>query len=435
MSKDNFISKKLSFFLFIIMSLLIVFFLSWGFRGFKLFGYQFLNFDESIKKGLDLQGGVSVLQEIVDETVTKDVLNRTRDLLSIRVDKFGLSEPQVTIEGDKRIRVELAGVFDSDDIVKTLTSTGQLNFKDENGNVLLTGSDVEHANAVLTNDGKVLIQLKFNAEGTQKFAEATRNNIKKTIEISMDDQVLTKPVVNAEITQGEAVIEGSKSFEEANRIANIIQSGALPVTLKAVSVNTVGPTLGAEAVPNTVKAAIIGFVLIFLFMMFRYKFPGIVAVMSLLLYIILFLFIFALIEAVLTLPGIAGILLTLGMAIDANILIFERIREELRKGKSVKISIRVGFDKAMNSIFDSNITTIISGLVLYFIGTGIVKGFATTLLIGTVLSMFSSIVVTRFMIKLVYSMGLRSKKSYGVAVSSNEQKKGGESTDELSKEL
>lgn len=434
MRKNDFTSKKSSVFIFIIVVVLVIFFSIWGFLGFEIFGYKFMNFNESIKKGLDLQGGVSVLQEIVDEEVTKDTLQRTRELLSLRVNKFGLSEPIVAIEGDNRIRIDLAGVFDSDDIVKTLTSTGELTFKDENGNMLLTGNDVKDATAVLTSEGKAIIKLKFTSEGTQKFAEATKNNLNKTIEISMDDQVLTKPVVNAEITEGEAVIEGSRSFEEANKVASIIQSGALPVTLKTISVSTVGPTLGAEAIPNTVKAGIIGFIFIFIIMFIRYRFPGVIATMSLFIYMLLFLFIFSLIQAVLTLPGIAGILLTLGMAIDANILIFERIREELKKGKSVKIAIRIGFDKAMSSILDSNITTIIAGLVLYFIGTGGVKGFATTLLIGTVLSMFSSIVITKFMIKLIYNMGLRSKASYGLT-KSIEQKSGGAIKNEYSEEI
>ncbi len=414
MKKDSFTSKKSSIFIFVVILVLVAFFLAWGFIGFEIFGREFKNFDNSIKKGLDLQGGVSVLQEIVDENVTKETLQRTRELLALRVNKFGLSEPIVTIEGDKRIRIDLAGVFDSDDIVKTLTSTGQLTFKDEQGNVLLTGNDVKNATAVLTNEGRAIIQLKFTPEGTQKFAEATKNNLNKTIEISMDDQVLTKPVVNAEITEGEAVIEGSKSFEEANKVASIIQSGALPVTLKTISINAVGPTLGAEAIPNTMKAAVIGFIFIFIIMVVRYKFPGVIATLSLIIYMLLFLFTFTEIQAVLTLPGIAGILLTLGMAIDANILIYERIREELTRGKSVKVSIKIGFNKAMSSILDSNITTIIAGLVLYFIGTGGVKGFATTLLIGIVLSMFSSIVITKYMINLVYNMGLRSKKSYGL---------------------
>ena len=424
MRKADYSSKKSSIIIFIGILLIVSFFSVWGFLGFEISGYRFQNFNETIKKGLDLQGGVSVLQEITDENITQDVLQRTRELLSLRVNKFGLSEPVVTIEGDKRIRVDLAGAFDSDDIVKTLTSTGLLTFKDENDNVLLTGNDVKNANAVLTNEGKAIIQLEFNEEGREKFAEATRNNLNKRIKISMDDEVLTNPVVNSEITGGEAVIEGSRNFEEANKVATIIQAGALPVTLKTVSVNTVGPTLGAEAIPNTIKAAIIGFVCIFLIMFFRYRIPGIIATISLYIYMLLFLYTFSSIQAVLTLPGIAGILLTLGMAVDANVLIFERLREEVLKGKSIKIAIKVGFDKAMNSILDSNITTIIAGLVLYFIGTGGVKGFATTLLIGIVLSMFSSIIITKFLVKLLYNMGLRSRKNY-VFDKIVEQKSGG----------
>ncbi len=424
MKKSGFSSKSYSIIAFCLVLIVFIFCTIWGFKGFELFGYRFKNFDQSIKKGLDLQGGVSVLQEIVDEGVTKDVVQRTKELLSLRVNKFGLSEPVITIEGNNRIRVDLAGSFDSDDIIKSLTSTGQLNFKDESGEVLLTGSDVKNASAVLTNDGKAVIQLKFTDEGTGKFAEATKNNVGKTIEISMDDQVLTKPVVNTEISTGEAVIEGSMSFDEANKIASIIQSGALPVTLKTVSVNKVGPTLGAEAIPNTVKAGVIGFVIILILMFVRYKFPGVIATFSLSIYMLLFLFVFALMGAVLTLPGIAGILLTLGMAIDANILIFERIREEIKGGKSTALSIKIGFDRAMSSILDSNITTIIAGLVLYFVGTGSVKGFATTLLIGIVLSMFSSIVITKFIIKLFYNIGLRSKKSYGFKEIVNDSGKG-----------
>lgn len=434
MKKTEFNSKRSSVLVFIFIVILVMFFSIWGFKGFEIFGYKFLNFDESIKKGLDLQGGVSVLQEIVDEELTKEKLQRTRELLYLRVNKFGLSEPIVTVEGDSRIRVDLAGVFDSDDIVKTLTSTGQLTFKDQSGNILLTGTDVKNATAVLTSEGKAIIKLQFTPEGTQKFADATKNNINKILEISMDDQVLTKPVVNSVITEGEAIIEGSKSFEEANKVASIIQSGALPVTLKTISVNAVGATLGVDSIPNTVKAGVIGFVFIFFIMLFRYKLPGVIATISLYIYMLCFLFIFSIMQAVLTLPGIAGILLTLGMAIDANVLIFERVREELIKGKSVKIAIRIGFDKAMSSIFDSNITTIIAGLVLYFVGTGAVKGFATTLFIGTILSMFSSIIITKFIINLVYNMGLRSKSIYGLR-KNTENENGGVEEDEYSQKI
>lgn len=431
-SKSTF--KKSSAVIFIFIIILTVFFSVWGFLGFEIAGYRFMNLNESIKKGLDLQGGVSVLQEIVDKEITQDTLKRTRELLYLRVNKFGLSEPVVIIEDKNRIRVDLAGVFDSDEIVKTLTSTGELTFKDSNDKVLLTGSDVKTATAVLTNEGKAIIRLKFTPEGTKKFAEATKENLNKIIKISLDDKILTSPIVNSVITEGEAVIEGSKSFEEANKVAGLIQSGALPVTLKTISVNTVGPTLGIDAIPKTFQAGIVGFIFIFIIMFVRYKIPGVIASISLYMYMICFLFVFALMQAVLTLPGIAGILLTLGMAIDANILIFERVKEELSHGKSVKLSIKIGFDRAMNSIFDSNITTIIAGLVLYFIGTGVVKGFATTLLIGTVLSMFSSIIITKFMIKLIYDMGLRSKSSYGMK-KIIESKNGEEAGHEYSEEI
>ena len=222
----------------------------------------------------------------------------------------------------------------------------------------------------------------------------------------MDDEVLTNPTVNSVITNGSAVITGSKSADDAKRLAGLINAGALPVTVKAASVKTVGAQLGEEALPNALKAALIGIGLIFVFMIIYYRVPGAIACLALTLFIALILFLFGEIGVTLTLPGIAGVLLTIGMAVDANVLIFERVREELRNGMSVKSAVDKGFDNALSSIIDSNVTTIIAALVLYFMGTGSVKGFAVTLMIGIVVSMFTAIIVTKSLMKLAVNMGL-----------------------------
>jgi len=228
----------------------------------------------------------------------------------------------------------------------------------------------------------------------------------------MDEEVLTNPVVNQVIREGKAVISGMASLEEAKSIANIIKSGALPVPVEAVSVKTVGPTIGMEALGLSKKAAVVGILFVMLFMMLYYRAPGVVCCFSLVLYVVLLLMTFAIFNVTLTLSGIAGFLLTVGMAVDANVLIFERIKEELKTGKSVKTSVESGFDKAFSSILDSNITTIIAAASLYFVGTGAVKGFGLTLMIGIVISIFTALTVTKFLLRKTIEMGLISKPSH-----------------------
>ncbi|MDU2827955.1 MAG: protein translocase subunit SecD, partial [Clostridium perfringens] len=231
------------------------------------------------------------------------------------------------------------------------------------------------------------------------------------IAIKMDNETLTDPVVNDIISNGEAIISGNRSMEEAEKVSGIINAGALPVPVKAVSVETVGAQLGANALPNALKAGAIGVAIIFLFMILYYRVPGFIACMSLSVYILLVLYIFALVGVTLTLPGIAAFLLTVGMAVDANVLIFERIKEELGNGRSITSAMKIGFSNALRSIMDSNITTLIAGLVLYFFGSGPVKGFALTLLIGIVISMFTAIIMTRFFMNLGFNMGILNKPS------------------------
>ncbi|HSN58971.1 MAG TPA: protein translocase subunit SecD [Clostridiaceae bacterium] len=383
-----------------------------GIFGIELGGYRFKPFSETINRGLDLQGGVSILEEIQEETVDQDTMNRTIELISMRVNKMGVSETVVSQEGAKRIRIEIPGEFDAQQVLNSVAKTGELKFVGPDGTTILTGKDVKEASAFIdTNSGnEPTISLELNSDGAAKFAEATKKYLNQQIAIYMDDEMLTNPTVQAVITNGQAVITGSSTLEEAQRQANIINSGALPVTVKAVEVKTVGASLGANALPQSVQAGAVGIGIVLLLMLLYYRIPGLIADIALVLYSLLVLLTFAAMEATLTLSGIAAFLLTVGMAVDANILIFERMKEELKSGKSTKASIEAGFSRAMSSIVDSNITTIIAGIILYSLGSGSVKGFALTLVVGVSLSMFTAIFVTKHLVKLAYGMGWFNKK-------------------------
>ncbi len=402
-------TKARSNIIFIVTVVLIALFSFIGAKGVVIGGYRVKSFEQLITKGLDLQGGVSVLLEIMDKEVKPEELERTKELLNLRVNKIGVSETVVTTEGNRRIRIDIPGMYDSQGIVDALSKTGKLTFKDPEGKEVLTGSDITKAATQFNEYNQPVIGLEMSEEGRKKFADATTKFVGQKISIFMDEDLLTDPVVEGPITQGKAVITGNRSVEEAKRIAGIINAGALPLEVKAASVRTVGPQLGANAFPNAVKAGMIGVLVVFIFMIAYYRLPGLLADIALTLYIILVLLAFSYIGVTLTLPGIAGFLLTIGMAVDANVLIFERIKEELRTGKSIRSSVDSGFDRALSSILDSNITTIIAGVVLYFLGSGAVKGFALTLIIGIVLSMFTAIVVTKFLVHTALNMGIMSK--------------------------
>lgn len=400
--------------LFILAVIIIISLAFAGFKGVEIGGWEFKSFDKAITKGLDLQGGVSVLMEITDENLSSEDLEKnlekTKQLLDLRVNKLGVAETTVTAEGDRRIRIDIPGQFDSKEIVDSLQKTGNLTFKDSEGNEVLNGKDVEEASVMTDNTtGKPVVTLKLNEEGKQKFAEATEKNLNKTISIYMDEDLISSPVVESVISGGEAIITGSKTVDEAKNLAGLINSGALPVTLKVASIESVGAQLGAEAMPNAMKAGAVGILLIFLFMIFNYRMLGVIASITLTLYTMLVLIVFVEANVTLTLPGIAGFLLTIGMAVDANVLIFERIKEEMAKGVSAKSAVKAGSHNALSSIVDSNVTTVIAALVLYFMGTGPVKGFAVTLMIGIVLSMFTAIFITRKLTEWAINMGMLSK--------------------------
>ena len=384
-----------------------------GFKGLVIGDYAFKSFNSAITRGLDLQGGVSVLMEIQKDDVTQEELESTKQHLELRVNKLGVAETVVTTEGDKRIRVDIPGQFDSNEIVKSLSQSGNLVFKGPDGEEILSGSDVKKATAQLNQQtGKYEVGLEFNDEGTVKFADATSKYIGQKIGIYLDDEAISEPTVQVAITDCKASITGSETLEENKALAGMINSGALPVPVKSISVKNVGAQLGATAFPNAIKAGAIGIGLVFLFMLVMYRREGLFADIALTLYIFLILIIFVEVGVTLTLPGIAALLLTIGMAVDANILIFERTKEELRKGVSVKTAIKRGSENALSSIVDSNVTTILCALILYFIGSGSVKGFAITLMIGILVSLFTALIVTKLLVNLAVDCGFLSKPEH-----------------------
>lgn len=392
-------------------SIIVIFFLAYsGSKGIIFGDYRIKPYSETINRGLDLQGGVSVLMEIQGTKPSPADLDRTIELLSLRINKMGVSETSIAKEGS-RIRIDIPGKFDTKEVIDAVGKPGNLRFVGPDNSEILTGKeDVKGAIAVIDQQGKPTVSLTLNDSGAKKFAVATQKFLGQPIAIYMDDTLVSNPTVEAVITDGKASISGSKDLSEAKNTASIITSGALPVTLKTASVNVVGPTLGANALPQSILAGAIGIGIVFLFMLLYYRVLGLIANIALVLYVVLLLGIFSTIGATLTLSGIAGFLLTVGMAVDANVLIFERTKEELKSGKSAKSAISAGFTRAMTSILDSNITTIISGIILYSFGSGTVKGFALTLIIGVLVSMFTAIVVTRFLIRLAVNMGWFNKK-------------------------
>ncbi len=402
-------NKARSTILFIFTIVLIAGFAIIGSKGMVIGNYQVHSFEDLITKGLDLQGGVSVLLEIVEDDVNSDELERTKELINLRVNKIGVAGNTINTEGEKRIRIDIPGMYNSQEIIESLSQTGKLTFKDPEGNELLTGSDIAEATVQFDEYNNPVVGLKMTAEGTTKFADATTKFIGKQISLYMDEDILTAPTVKTAITGGEAVIDGMDSLDEAKRIAGIINSGALPLEVKAASVRTVGPQLGAEAFPSALKAGLIGISLVFLFMIINYRVPGVLASIALTIFILLVILSFIYFNVTLTLPGIAGLLLTIGMAVDANVLIFERIKEELKLGKSIRSSVEAGFHRALTSIIDGNITTAIAGVVLYYLGSGDVKGFALTLIIGIAISMFTAIIITKLLVKLALNMGILNK--------------------------
>lgn len=383
------------------------------------FGYLAYLSLPQIKLGLDLAGGVSITYETVKPNPTAEEMSDTIYKLQQRVQNYS-TEAEVYKESDSRINIDIPGVTDANAILEALGKPGSLYFADEQGNVLLTGDLVSGAKAGIYGDTNVgnkqyVVSLVFSPEGTQKFADATSKNVGKRIAIIYDGKVISNPVVKQAITGGEAQIDGMSSYEEAENLASYIRIGSLSLELRELRSNVVGAKLGQEAITTSLKAGAIGFGVLVIFMIAVYFLPGFSASWALLLYVELIICLLAAFknEITLTLPGIAGIILSVGMAVDANVIIFTRIKEEIGLGKSVSSAIKEGFRKALSAILDGNITTLIAAAVLYFKGSGTVKGFASTLALGIVLSMFTSLVITRNILESLYTVGLSDAKLYG----------------------
>ncbi|SDF11134.1 protein translocase subunit SecD [Sporolituus thermophilus] len=382
-----------------------------------IFGYYISPLALSIKQGLDLQGGTHVVLEAVDTPeakVDEDAVQRVVKIIERRVNELGLTEPIIQRQGDRRIIVELPGVKDPEKAIEMLGKTALLEFQDESGTTVLTGKDLKNAQAQIDQANRNLVALEFSDEGARKFADLTAKNIGKRITILLDKQVLTSPVVEEAIPSGKAVITGNRTIEEAQRLAILLRSGSLPVKVDIVETRTVGPTLGQDSKEKSKIAFAVGSAAIVLFMLLFYRLSGLVANIALLLYVLLLLVALKMLNATLTLPGIAGIILSMGMAVDANVLIFERFKEEVRAGKTLRAAMDAGFNRAFMTIFDSNVTTLFAAVVLFFLGTGPIKGFAITLGLGIVLSMFTAITVTRFMLKALMNANVvKSGKIFG----------------------
>ena len=374
--------------------------------------------DMSIPLGLDLSGGVSITYQVVDENPSAEDMSDTIYKLQKRVDSYS-TEASVYQVGDDRITVEIPGVQDANQILEDLGNPGSLEFQMPDGTVFMTGDMVEDAQGATATDRygnkQYIVSLKLTDEGAKIFGEVTSENIGKNLPIVYDGETISYPPLLRARPLDVGQITGMSSFEEADNLATQIRIGSLSLQLSELESSVVGAQLGSQAISTSLKAGAIGLAIVMVFMIIMYAVPGIAASLALAIYTTLVIATLYLFEITLTLPGIAGIILGIGMAVDANVIVFARVREEIATGKSVQTSMKIGFQKAMSAILDGNITTLIASVVLMALGSGTVKGFAYTLMIGIILSLFTAMVVTRYILYSLYALGLKSEKLYGRA--------------------
>lgn len=386
---------------------------------------------DGVIQGLDLKGGSVIVYEAQIDNPTDDQMDTVASMLRTRLDGIGYSEATVTRQGAKKVRIEIPSVSDPSKAAETLGSVAELKFVDYQGNEILKGSDVKNAAAeygATTEMGTSghYVSLEFTDEGAKKFAEATGVAAslpegQNVIGIMMDDVVISMPRVQQKITDTTCVITGDFTAEEAKSLASNIKSGQLPFSLTQSELRSISATLGDTALETSMQAGVIGVILVMLFMLLVYRLLGLMADIALVSYISIVGILLANLHVNLTLPGIAGIILAIGMAVDANVVIFERIKEELKLGKTVRSAVDAGFNRALSAVIDSNVTTIISAVVLIFLGTGTLKGFGVTLLIGVIVSMISAIFVTKFLLKQMIGLNVKNLWLYGI----NKKARGG----------
>ena len=357
-----------------------------------------------VKLGLDLRGGTSVVLQAQGK-IEADTMSKVRNIIERRVNSIGVAEPVIQLSGNDKLIVELAGIKDPQKAIELIGTTAKLEFRIKNkdgsyGPVLLEGSALKSAGVSRDQVGMPSVSFELNSQGANTFAKITRENIGKQLAIMLDNKEQSAPTINSEINGGSGIITGRFSIEEANNLANLLKSGALPVEIKIVENRTVGATLGVDSIRQTGIAGLIALGVISVFMIAIYKIPGIVADIALLINGVLVLGLLSGIGAALTLPGIAGFILTLGMAVDSNVITYERVKEELRLGESLHDAVERGYENAFPAIIDGNITTLLVAAVLFFLGTGPIKGFAVTLSLGVVATVITGVFVSKVILKL-----------------------------------
>lgn len=405
--------------------------------------------------GLDLQGGSRIVlegQETEKVKVSDDSMSGVEAVIRNRIDALGVTEPTIQRKGRNQVVVELPGVKDPDRALKLIGDTALLEFVEAEWapgdttvlsaekvkqiygedarlekmtegragregmerwivlkKTVLTGADLKGAWPTVDSYGNPAVDIEFNSEGGKIFAEVTARNVSKPIAIILDNKIISAPNVREPIPSGKGIISGDFTADEMHDFVIKLKAGALPLPVKMIENRVVGPTLGRDSIDKSTFAGVIGFILVVVFMMSYYRLPGFLADLALCIYVVLVLAVLSLIHTTLTLPGIAGFLLSIGMAVDANVIIFERLKEELREGKSLRLGIEAGFERAFSAILDSNVTTIIAAITLFWVGTGTIKGFAVTLTVGILVSMFTAIIITRAMMNMLVDLKIVSK--------------------------
>lgn len=428
----------------IVITLLIIVLLGYvGIYGLSLSGlgiplefYSIADNENGVRLGFDLTGGSVIVYEAENATPTDDQLDTVVDIMYKRLSNLGYTEATVAKQGTSRVSVEIPSVTNPDEAIKILGATAELKFVDSDGVTVLTGKDVKNAKASygqMSENGQSVhyVELTLNSDAQQAFFESTTRMSQKAdgenyIAIMLDEEIYSAPSVQEPINSDTAVISGDFTAETAKQLATTIKEGQLPFKLNVVERRSAGPVLGDDALQTSITAAIIGIILVMLFMIVVYRLPGIVASISLLAYVVLVMLVLVLTKANLSLPGIAGIILSIGMAVDANVIIFERIKDELKLGKTTGAAMKAGFNRAISAVMDGNITTIIVAVVLYFFGTGTIKGFALTLGIGIIVSLFTAVIITRMLLKAVFDLNIKNPALYGLNKKKEKKVKEGE---------